>query len=110
MATAHALAPQSSYWEQFYAALTCAGGDESAAWMEAEIERYRSQFKLDEGEAWRTIACNLSFFAGYYGTAAVMKMRKNFGAFPECFDAPDFRQEKRKCLGMSGRAAKDSPV
>jgi hypothetical protein len=110
MKAAHALAAEGCYWEQFFAALSCAAGDESEKWMSAEVERYQDQFKLSAEDAWRTIACNLACFAAYYDTSVIRKMRKQFGVFPECFDSPEFRQEKRKSLNMSGQLATDSPV
>jgi len=105
-------APQSkgSYWEQFYSALTCLKGEEADAWMEQEVARYIREFAMTEEEAWRTIACNLAFFAGYFETHVVRQIRRNFGGFDECFESSEYSQAKRFCLNESGKAAKDSPV
>jgi hypothetical protein len=98
------------YWEQFFSALSCVSKAECDEWMEREVSRYVSQFGLNEETAWRTIACNLAFFAGYLGASAVKSMRKSFGVFPECFDSPEYKQAKRSSMNDSGRPAADSPV
>lgn len=108
-APARARTLESSYWEQFFAALSCTP-EESERWMEGEVSRYVSEFGMNEETAWRTIACNLAYFAGYYGASAVKTLRRAFGIFPECFDAPEYRQDKRKSMNDSGRPATDSPV
>lgn len=110
MATAAALRRESAYWEQFFSALSCVSREEADRWLDGEVERYKSQFELDEETAWRTIACNLAFFAGYYDAAVIRKMRATFAIFPAEFDDPQFRQEKRRSLNESGKAAADSPV
>jgi hypothetical protein len=65
---------------------------------------------MKEGIAWRTILCNLAFFAGYFETHVVRQIRRNFGGFDECFESSEYSQAKRFCLNESGKAAKDSPV
>jgi hypothetical protein len=110
MASAPALSRESNYWEQFYAALTRSSKEEQDLWMENEVSRYMTQFKMSEETAWRTIACNLAYFAGYYGASAVKKMRQAYGVFPECFDSPEFRQEQRLSTNGTGKRAADSPV
>jgi hypothetical protein len=98
------------YWEQFYSALSCVSQAECDQWMEREVARYVTQFGMSEEAAWRTIACNLAYFSGYLGAAAVKSMRRSFGVFPECFDSPEYRQQKRNSMNDSGRPAADSPV
>lgn len=100
----------SSYWEQFYSALTCANGEEADKWMEQEVARYVREFGMEEAEAWRTIVCNLAFFAGYFETSAVRKIRASFGGFDECFESSEYSQAKRLSLNGADKAAKDSPV
>jgi hypothetical protein len=99
-----------SYWEQFYSALTVTSREEADKWTEQEVARYVRDFGLSEGDAWRTIACNLAFFAGYFETHVVRKIRTHFGGLDECFETPEFSQVKRQCLNESGKPAKDSPV
>lgn len=109
-ARARILPEAGHYWEQFYSALSCGTQKECDEWMQKEVARYVSAFGMDEETAWRTIACNLAFFSGYLGQHSVKTMRRKFGIFPECFDAPEFRQDKRKSMNESGRPAADSPV
>jgi hypothetical protein len=109
-AAARAIRTGSSYWEQFFSALSCSTPDQAEAWIEAEVERYQREFRMPAGIAWRTIACNLAFFSGYYGASVVRMMRESFQIFPECFDVPDFRQDKRSSMNGSGKPAASSPV
>jgi len=101
---------ESSYWEQFYSALTCANREEADQWIEKEAARYVREFGMDETDAWRTIVCNLAFFAGYFETSAVRKIRTNFGGFDEGFESSEYSQAKRLSLNGADKAAKDSPV
>ena len=70
--------------------------------METEVERYRRDSSSLEADAWSTIACNLAFFAGYYDTGVVRRMRDTLEFFPSVSMSPDFRQERRKSLNGSG--------
>jgi hypothetical protein len=110
MATAAALRRESGYWEQFFSALSCVSREECDGWLDSEVKRYVAQFGVDEETAWRTIACNLCFFAAYYDTPVVRQMRTKYQLFTEEFDSPEFRQEKRRSMNESGKAANDSPV
>lgn len=99
-----------SYWEQFFGALQAATTDDAQKWMDAEVSRYMSQFGMDEETAWRSIACNLACFAGYYGKGAVLTMRRLYGIFPECFDSPEYRQDKRRSMSGAATFRESSPV
>ena len=108
--TAVARSEESSYWEQFYSALSCATQEQAGEWMELEITRYVRDFGMDDADSWRTIACNLAFFAGYFETHVIRKIRTHYGGLDECFESAEFSQVKRQCLNDSGKPAKDSPV
>jgi hypothetical protein len=110
MASSARAATAGSYWEQFYSALTCGTREEAEKWMDEEVARYVREFQMSEGDAWRTIVCNLAFFSGYFDTQAVRKIRTHFGGLDECFESPEFNQAKRQCMNESGKPAKDSPV
>jgi hypothetical protein len=98
-----------AYLEQFHSAISCT--EETAnVWMEKEIARYGREFGMEESEAWRTIICNLTFYSGFYGTAAVRRIRKLFGGFDDGFDRDDYQQWNRVNFGDCEKRAKDSPV